>query len=256
MDYESEQTEELEVLESIYPDAEDLEILDRQYPNVRFVINTELEPQVDDFLLTKRLRIFMEFVLPEKYPEEPPIMKFHIAEELLQEEESEDEDEEQEYDEHGNKIDRKLKDFAGSIKFDTYIPELQTKIDEQIEEEMLLGTQMCFALISSIKELSEEWYTEKINQQKRNHEKELQNREKEEQKKFRGTKVTKESFLEWRLNFRKELSLDEKEEQRRLMAHHGRMTGKQIFQNGLAGELDEEDEELSSTTEKLSKSVI
>ncbi|QLG74492.1 hypothetical protein HG535_0G03750 [Zygotorulaspora mrakii] len=260
MDYKTEQAEELEVLESIYPDTEDLEILEKKYPDIRFTSKCELEPQVEDFKFTERLLLIVEFLLPEKYPDEAPIMKFHLEEEPLEdadgESDEEREEEEQEYDEHGNKVERKLKNFADAVSFEHFIPELQARIEEQIEEEMLQGTQMCFALISSIKELSESWYTGEINKLKREHELELQKREREEQKKFQGTKVTRESYLEWRSKFREEWKLDEKDEQRRTQAHHGRLTGKQIFQRGLAGEFDEEESEVNTTAEKLKKSVI
>ena len=68
---------------------------------------------------------------------------------------------------------------------------------------------------------------------------EIKKREAEEQKKFTGTKVTKESFEKWRNGFRKELGLDERDRLRRLQAHNGRLTGRQMFEQGLVGTGDD-----------------
>ncbi|KTA97592.1 Protein GIR2 [Nakaseomyces glabratus] len=51
-----------------------------------------------------------------------------------------------------------------------------------------------------------------------------------------------ESFLGWRTKFRQEHGLDKRDEERRFQAHHGRLTGKQMFEQGIEGTLDDIDD--------------
>ena len=46
MDYTGEQEQELEVLESIYPD--ELTVITKTYPEVHFKVDVKLEPQLED----------------------------------------------------------------------------------------------------------------------------------------------------------------------------------------------------------------
>ncbi|CCC68449.1 hypothetical protein NCAS_0B03650 [Naumovozyma castellii] len=254
MDYQEEQVQELEVLESIYPD--ELTINKGTYPGINFevLLKLELDSDVLAASLTKQHSMLISFYLPEKYPDEAPTIKIQPQEVLLKDlhnDSDEDADEEgdetygedaPEFDDHGNRILNKLENLPDKISFQQYIPDLQVKLEEQIEDDMLIGMQMCFALISSIKEHCETWFSEQLHELDRQHELEIQKREKEEQAKFNGTKVTKDSFIEWRLKFRKELQLDTRDEMRRLQAHHGRLTGKQMFEQGVDGTIDDLDE--------------
>lgn len=66
MDYQEEQNQELEVLESIYPD--ELEVVKRSYPGIHFRITMKLELPLDDpSLLTKEHYIEVDFHLPANY---------------------------------------------------------------------------------------------------------------------------------------------------------------------------------------------
>lgn len=255
MDYSGEQEQELEVLESIYPD--ELEVFSRKYPGVKFKVDVKLEPQLEDVsALTTEHTVCLQFTLPENYPDEAPVIGIEMEEARLgdDDEDDEDDDQEQAFDDHGNKVVRKLQSLPDQIHFDDYVDELSVSLQEQIENDMLLGMQMCFALISSAKELCETWFVDQLNELERKHELELQEREREEQKKFQGTKVTRESFLQWRSNFRAELGIDQRDAKRRQEAHHGRMTGRTIFERGLAGDDDETEESLEgSVTDKLRK---
>lgn len=259
MDYKEEQTQELEILESIYPD--EFTVLNSEYPEIELQIDIKLDPvPLDDSSytvdsITNDHILHTIFTLPENYPDEAPLIKimpeevpkFDRDDEDVDDEDDEDKDE-IEYDDHGNPIVSKFENIPDKIHFDEFIPQCIEKLNEQIQEDMLLGMQMCFALISNIKDYAEQWFQEKLSELEKEHDMLLLEREKEEQKKFRGTKVTRESYIEWRAKFRKELGLDERDAQRRLAAHQGRLSGRQIFEQGLAGDedLDEENESLIS----------
>ncbi|KAL3231627.1 Protein GIR2 [Nakaseomyces bracarensis] len=261
MDYKEEQAQELEVLESIYPD--ELRMIRETYPGIKFEVELKLELQelIEDTVghLSKNHTLHVTFELPETYPDENPLISID-AEETAQgygddsgDEEDEEEDEQQ-YDEHGNRLMSRYENIPDTISLVEYAQggTLVREIEEQIETDMLNGMQMCFALISSIKEKAEQHFVEELTIKQQQHEKELQAREKEEQAKFHGTKVTRESFLAWRETFRKELNLDKRDEQRRMEAHHGRLTGRQMFEQGVEGTLDDIDEtDLDETTDKL-----
>lgn len=259
MDYQEEQNQELEVLESIYPD--ELEVVKRKYPDVHFRILLKLELPLEDLsLLTREHSIEVDFHLPANYPEEPPLITLHPIETPLaghDESDPKKNDEEQAYDDHGNKIISHLQDNANSIHLDRYMPELQVQIEEHIKDDMLLGMQMCFALLTSIKDHCESWFQEQFEKLEKEHERELQERDREEQRKFFGTSVTPTSFLEWRGKFRQEFKIDERDFNRRSLVHHGRLTGRQIFEKGLAGEEEEEEQngEVDQIGNKLKKSL-
>ncbi|AET39327.1 Gir2p Ecym_4263 [Eremothecium cymbalariae DBVPG len=262
MDYKEEQEQELEVLRSIYP--EEVEVLCGEYPRIRFQVDLKLEVvplERSSFTcdtISKEHHLVLEFQLPERYPEEAPEVKIEpyvVSMEGGGEEGEGEEEEEQEYDDHGNLIVGKVENIPDLITFNEYVPKLMLDVHRQVEEDMLLGMQMCFALISSIKELSEDWFQRKLDSLEKEHERRLRERELEEQKKFRGTKVTRESYLAWRSKFRQELGLEERDAERRLQAHCGRITGRKLFEQGLDGEDDADgvgyEEELSQAVRDL-----
>ena len=250
MDYKSEQEQEIEVLESIYP--EELNVISGVYPNIQFEVSVALELRDNETFnndllnsLTKLHTLLISFQLPDTYPDTSPIIGIQAVESPLNGDdedsdgEEEEKEEEEEFDEHGDKVIKRLENLPDEISFSEYIPELLVKVNEQIETDMLIGMQMCFSLISSIKENAENWFVERLNELVRQHDLEIKKREAEEQKKFTGTKVTKGSFEKWRNEFRKELGLDERDRLRRLQAHNGRLTGKQMFEQGLVGTGDD-----------------
>ena len=75
--------------------------------------------------------------------------------------------------------------------------------------------------------------------------------EEEENKKFHGTAVTRETFLEWRARFRKEMEEEENkkredkeaEDKKRKVKAEERLTGKQLWEKGLVRKLDEDEDE-------------
>ena len=77
-------------------------------------------------------------------------------------------------------------------------------------------------------------------------------KEEEENRKFHGQAVTRESFLEWRESFRGEMEKAEEEKRKREEAEEGkkkigkgedRMTGRELWEKGLVGKGEEEEDE-------------
>ncbi|KAH3901989.1 related to Protein GIR2 [Saccharomycodes ludwigii] len=251
-DYKEEQLQELDILQSIYPD--EISIINNEFPAIALQVNLLIETIPKDTssftaeMIDWEYHLNIMFKLPENYPDVAPLIEITPIETKkshIKEEEEEEEEEDQAYDEHGNPIKSKITDIPGKIHFDDeYIHDklLSHTIPSQIENDMLLGMPMLFTLINSIKEDAEEYYTEKLHQYELKHEKEIQERELIENAKFVGTKVTKETFNAWRIKFRKELSLDERNKERLMKSHGGRLSGRQIFEQGLAGDDDDEQE--------------
>ena len=75
--------------------------------------------------------------------------------------------------------------------------------------------------------------------------------EEDENRKFQGTAVTRESFLEWRAKFRKDMEeaehkrQEEKEaedKKKRAAKEEKKLTGRELWERGLVGKVEEEDE--------------
>ena len=75
--------------------------------------------------------------------------------------------------------------------------------------------------------------------------------EEEENRKFHGTAVTRASFLEWRARFRRELAEAEErrreeqaaEDKKRKVKPEEKLTGTQLWERGLVGKVEEDDDE-------------
>ncbi|SCV05325.1 LANO_0H05006g1_1 [Lachancea nothofagi CBS 11611] len=256
MDYQEEQTQELEVLESIYPD--ELTIVSSQFPKIQFEIKLPLDLMPLDSssftadALTKDHWIVLNIKLPETYPDTVPVIRISCeqarksgpsgaAGDSDSDEDSES-DEEVQYDDNGNPLDSKLTNLPDQVEFEDYIKVLESQVESQADEDMLVGMQMCFALVSWLKESCEHYFQEQLAELERDHERKLAAREKEEQKKFRGTKVTRDSYTEWRDKFREETGRNERDARRKAEAHGGKLTGRQIFEQGLDGSEDVEED--------------
>lgn len=198
------QAEEIEILESIYP--EELEIVDDDSIAIHLGLETE-QPRA--------LRIGITYV--DEYPEVAPRL-------VIQ---TEDPPEAEVPIEEGER--RFTYDFTRAD-----CGHLLSAANEAAQEN--LGIPMVFTLVSAIKEQAEELYEERIRDQEARRLKELSIEEEKEQAKFRGTPVTKQSFAEWRAKFRHEMGWDKPKER-----PFGRLTGKEIFERGL--DEDDEDEE-------------
>lgn len=132
-----------------------------------------------------------------------------------------------------------------------------------IEENM--GMAMVFTLVSALKELAEQLMAERVNAVHALKEVEAAKAEEEENRKFQGTAVTPESFLEWRDKFMKEIEEKERKEREEEEAsdkkltkkapakEEKKLTGRQLWERGLAGkaDFDEDYEDAMPPVEKM-----
>ena len=122
-------------------------------------------------------------------------------------------------------------------------------LKDTVEENM--GMAMIFTLYSTLKENAEQLIAERQAAVRHEHEQKLLAAEREENKKFHGTPVTPETFKSWREGFRKEMEVlrikqveeDEAADKKR---NRGKdivvqLTGKQLWERGLAGKVEEDD---------------
>lgn len=125
---------------------------------------------------------------------------------------------------------------------------LLDSLKETIEEN--LGMAMIFTLVTVIKDSAELLITERQNAKQALVEIAAAKAEEEENKKFQGEAVTRESFLAWREKFRKEME-DEKrrkeeereleEKKKRIVKEEKKLTGKELWQQGLVGKTEDDD---------------
>lgn len=190
-DYKEEQNNEVEALESIYP--EEFEILDVE-PRHKFRISVKSEgsDSLDD-IKAEPAEIALIFEYTPKYPEEPPIMEI-IPVDNVDEEELED---------------------------------LREQLQAQCEEN--LGMVMVFTLVSYSVEWLNTHMEELAQRAKEEFERKKKEQEEAERKKFEGTRVTVETFLAWKARFDFEMatlrSEREKEDEK-----NKKLTGRELFQ--------------------------
>jgi hypothetical protein len=110
---------------------------------------------------------------------------------------------------------------------------------------------MVFTLVTVLKDSAELLITERQNAKQALADMEAAKAEEEENRKFQGEAVTRDSFVAWRERFRKEMAdeaqrrVEEKEaedKKKRVAKEEKKLTGKELWQQGLAGKGDEEDE--------------
>ena len=133
----------------------------------------------------------LELVYTPRYPDEPPLIAFSATSGM------------------DESTERELKEFL-----------VQSAEDS-------VGTVMGFTLISSLTMRVEELVDEVARQEAEEERKREAEEKAREEARFRGTPVTKETFLEWRLGFETE------ESDRRKAAVDptaGKLTGKQMFE--------------------------
>ena len=110
---------------------------------------------------------------------------------------------------------------------------------------------MVFTLVSTLKDSAELLITERQAAAQAIKDQEAAKVEELENAKFHGTAVTRESFTEWRERFRREM--EEAEERRRVEQEaedkkkrvkvEEKLTGRQLWERGLVGKVEEEDDE-------------
>lgn len=140
--------------------------------------------------------------------------------------------------------------------------DLLATLEPVIEEN--LGMAMVFTLVSTIKEEAEQLVQRRREDAQRAHDEEVAALEREENKKFHGTPVNRETFSSWRDGFMKEMEEQErlKEEERLADMKKARikeptkLTGRQLWESGLAKgeEVEEgEDEGAGAPAEEMEK---
>ncbi|KAI5466764.1 RWD domain-containing protein [Mariannaea sp. PMI_226] len=209
------QIEEREVLESIFPE----EITDISETEFRVSVALDILDEEDREPPTMLLQVRY----PEDYPEKAPHLDILSPADAVSHE-------------HFSIADDREQLLAG--------------LEETIQEN--LGMAMIFTIVSALKEAAEQLVQDRKEAAAKVHEEKLLAAEREENKKFHGTPVTPETFLKWREGFLKEMEENrQREEEERLaelkkakIKEPARLTGKQLWQQGLVGKVDEDDEDV------------
>jgi hypothetical protein len=120
---------------------------------------------------------------------------------------------------------------------------------------------MIFTLVTVIKDSAELIITERQNAKQALADIEAAKLEEEENKKFQGDAVNRDTFIAWREKFMKEQEdeerrqVEEKEaedKKSRVKKEEKKMTGRELWEKGLVGKADEDEEEEDSVDiEKL-----
>ena len=109
---------------------------------------------------------------------------------------------------------------------------------------------MVFTLVSTLKDAAEALIAERQRQAQKFKDIEAAKVEEEENRKFHGTAVTRESFLKWREKFRAEAAERERrereeqeaeEKKKRGRLEEKKLTGRQLWESGMIGKVDEDE---------------
>ncbi|KAJ2812376.1 rwd domain-containing protein [Coemansia furcata] len=209
--YAEEQTNEVEILQSIYPT--ELEILHPKVPQ-KFTISIDVEDY--DEIRPCNLQLTVEYT--ETYPDSLPLFEISLTPSTLPE----------------------PSDTEAELN-DKDLCDLTDKLRELGEE--CLGMAMVFSMSTGLKEAAVQRLVEKTAELVRAKEARIQKEIEADQAKFIGTPVTRANFLEWKAKF----DLETKDHLRRLASEAGddrarkaaggskkdedrRLTGRQLFE--------------------------
>ncbi|KKA28705.1 hypothetical protein TD95_003798 [Thielaviopsis punctulata] len=224
-----EQAEEREVLDSIFPE-EITVVSDTEY---RILVSLDMpvdNAEEDD----NATSLFLNVRYPEDYPDTEPILDLLTVPGVPPH-----------------------KYFSVADDRDQLLEGLKDVMQEN------LGMAMVFTLYSWIKEEAEQLALSRKQAVDKEREEALLAAEREENKKFQGEPVTPESFAKWREGFLKEMQEEkERAEEERLaelkklkVKEEKKLTGKQLWEKGLAGKGDE-DEEDDGPVDKMAKMQV
>ena len=127
--------------------------------------------------------------------------------------------------------------------------QLLSNLNETIQEN--IGVAMIFSLVSALKENAEQLIQDRKDVEMHAQEEKAREAEREENKKFQGTPVNPETFVEWREGFLKEMEEErQRAEEERLaelkkarVKEPVKLTGRQLWEKGLVGKVEEGDED-------------
>lgn len=220
-----EQKEEREVLDSIFPD----EIQDVSDTEYRVTIKLEPPKESDDD--SEDPTIILNVRYPEAYPDIAPML------DITQPPNS---PKHQHLDIQNDKA------------------RLLEALEPTIEESM--GMAMVFTLVSTLKDAAELLMSERQQAIQAQKDMEAQKAEEEENRKFEGEKVTRETFLAWRDKFKREMQdeaarrqaeQEAEDKKKRGSKEEKKLTGKQLWEQGIAGKTADEDEEGDDAVEGI-----
>lgn len=133
------------------------------------------------------------------------------------------------------------------------LPDDKSHLISSIEETMTesMGQAMIFTLISALKESAEQLIVERLDEVQAEKDREAAKAEEAENAKFHGEAVTRESFLAWRARFREEMDREDEERRRveeegksrKVKVEEAKMSGRELWERGLVGKVEEEEEE-------------
>ena len=110
---------------------------------------------------------------------------------------------------------------------------------------------MVFTLVSTLKDAAETLVADRQKAVEAEKEAKLKKAEEEENAKFHGTPVNRDTFLAWREKFVAEMQDEERRKQEEALAEDKkrkaakedvRLTGKQLWERGLVGKVEDEDD--------------
>ncbi|KAK3669502.1 Protein gir2 [Recurvomyces mirabilis] len=211
-----EQREEREVLDSIFPD----EIQDISETEYRVSITLDVKKGEED---DEDPVIILSVRYPDAYPDEAPALDITAPPNAPK------------YAHLDVQVDKAR--LLGSL-------------GPTIEESM--GMAMVFTLVSTLKDSAELLVSERQQAIQALLDIESAKAEAEENRKFEGEKVTRETFLAWRDKFKQEMAdeaarkqaeAEAEEKKKRGKAEEKKLSGKQLWERGLAGKVMDEDEE-------------
>lgn len=167
MDYKEEQDGEMEALEAIY--SEELTVISRNPYTMYVLVKGSNEGARDDFEIC--LSCVLRFTFVETYPDEPPVIEIDQVE--------------------GNDFD------------DQKINQLQENLEEVANEN--LGMVMVFTLVSAAQELLLQFVDDIKKEMEEKKQQEYLEAKRLEELKYKGTPVTLENFLAWKIRFDEEM---------------------------------------------------
>ena len=223
-----EQREEREVLDSIFPD-EIQDISDIEY-RVSITLDVPQESDEDTFCPT----IILNVRYPEAYPDETPYLDITQPPNAAK---------------------------IPSLDVQEDKARLLNALQPTIEENM--GMAMVFTLVSTLKDAAELLISERQQAVQAQKDFDAAKAEEEENRKFEGEKVTRETFLAWREGFQRETAEEkakkaaeleaEEKKKRGGRVEEKKLSGRQLWEQGLATKTADEDEEGEDAVDGMRK---